>query len=264
LRPHSTYRGVLFITSENSLENLLRKSDKTAMGTYRRSVILNFSNKQIDEEDIKTIYASIYQHYGNLLKDITEYIINQSDFLKEKYEEYRKQAQQLYKFNGQENHFALLFCALHVLEEVLGEVFTDMTLTLSKIAEENSEYYQELTEISKEKLAQYIQTFIQENNSYFPTGLENNYVPQSIYGKVEGNTYYFTSLGLNALSQEMKIDLRSLKNLLIQFGMAETDGNRLLKKTTCSVSGKRLNVYKIQLYDGTEENQDTNQDDIAI
>jgi hypothetical protein len=234
------------------------------MGTYRRSVIVNFSNKQIDEGDIKTIYASIYQNHGNLLKDITEYIINQSDFLKEKYEEYRKQAQQLYKFSGQDNHFALLYCALHVLEGVLGEVFTDMTLTLSQIAEENSEYYQELTEISKEKLAQYIQTFTQEYNSYFPTGLENNYVPQSIYGKVEGNTYYFTALGLEALSQEIKIDLRSLKNLLIQFGMAETDENRLLKKTTCSISGKRLNVYKIQLSNGDGTENQENQEAIDL
>jgi uncharacterized protein (DUF927 family) len=263
LRRTNTYRGVLFLTSENSLENMIKKSDKTAMGTYRRSVIINFSNKQIDEEDIKTIYESIYQNHGNLLKDITDYILSQITFLKEKYNEYRKQAQQLYKFSGQDNHFALLYCALHVLEDILGENFPEMTLTLSQIAKENSEYYQELTEMTKEKLQQLIKNFISKNLSYFPTDIGGN-IPQSIYGKEDGNTLYITPLGLEHLSDYLKLDIKSLKKLLIDFGMAETDENRLIKRTSFSIAGRKMkfNAYRIQLSDDTTEETDKEAIDI--
>ncbi|MGC8903369.1 MAG: DUF927 domain-containing protein, partial [Fervidobacterium sp.] len=55
LRKHHTYRGVVFFTSETSFMNLLNKIDKTVMGAYRRSVIVNYSDKKIDENDIETI-----------------------------------------------------------------------------------------------------------------------------------------------------------------------------------------------------------------
>jgi uncharacterized protein (DUF927 family) len=268
LREHLTYRGVLFFTSETSFSNLIQKSEKTVFGAYRRSVIINYSNKKIDQQDIEIIYQSIMQHHGNLLKDITDYISDNIDFLKERYLHHRKGlSKPVYRFKGQENHFALMYCAIDVLEAVLGiDLSTEkgtITDTLGKIVQENSEDYKEATEITREKLESYIQVFIQMHNSYFPTGMES-YIPQSIYGKKDGNTLYLTQLGLQAFSNEFKIDIKSLKTLLIEFGMAEQGEDRLLKKTRFSVAGKTFNAFKIQLSDdATEENQD-NQKSIDI
>jgi hypothetical protein len=263
LREHLTYRGVLFFTSETSFSNLLRKTDKTVMGAYRRSIIVNYSDKDIKKDDIQAIYDTIYQHHGNLLKDITDYIANNIEFLKERYTTYRKQLAS-FKFKGQENHFALLYCAIDVLENVLDTDFSTakdtITDTLGKIMEENSEEYQEKTEITKEKLQQLIKDFILAKNSHFPTGMEN-YIPQSIYGKRDGDTLYITQLGLEKLSEEIKIDIKSLKKLLVDFGMAERGGDRLLKKTMCSIAGGNFYAYKIQLSDKKDENQNQNNED---
>jgi uncharacterized protein (DUF927 family) len=144
LRQPSIYRGVLFLTSEISFEKYIRKTDETLMGIYRSNVIVDFSNQEIDREGINIIYESIYKNHGNLLKDITDYIRNNIDFLKERYIHHRKQLAR-YKFNGHENHFALLYCAIDVLENVLDTDFStaknSMKNTLDKIVEENTEDY---------------------------------------------------------------------------------------------------------------------------
>jgi uncharacterized protein (DUF927 family) len=263
LRQTHTYRGVLFFTSETSFANLIKQTDKTVMGAYRRSIIVNYSDKKIDENDIETIYNSINQHHGNLLQEITEYIVENINALKDNYSKYKKQLAS-YKFRGQENHFALLYCAIDVLEAVLDVDLSTpqntITDILGQIVEENAEEYKEATEITKEKLQQLIQKFVAKYNSYFPTGIENH-TPQSVYGKVDGNTYYLTSLGFEALSKEIKIDIKSLKNLLVQFGMAETDGNRLLKYSSCSIAGKKFHAFKIQLSDEKDENQNQNNEE---
>jgi uncharacterized protein (DUF927 family) len=264
LREHLTYRGVLFFTSETSFSNLIQKTDKTVFGAYRRSVIINYSNKKIDQQDIEIIYQSIMQHHGNLLKDITDYISDNIDILKERYLHHRKGlSKPVYRFKGQESHFALLYTAIDVLEAVLNADFTTekgtITDTLGKIVQENSEDYKEATEITREKLEQSIQVFIQMHNSYFPTGMES-YIPQSIYGKKDGNTLYLTQLGLETFSKEFKIDIKSLKKFLIDFGMAEQGEDRILKYSSCSIAGKKFHALKIQLSDNTTgENQNQNQ-----
>jgi hypothetical protein len=274
LRKHFTYRGVVFFTSETSFSSLIKRTDKTVMGAYRRSIIVNFSGKNINKQDIQAIYNTIYQHHGNLLKDITEYISTNIDTLKDTYIKYREQfSKPAYKFNGQENHFALMYCAIDVLEAVLGISLSDkdqqtITDTLSQLVEENREEYQEKTEINREKLQHLIKDFILAKISHFPTGMETH-IPQSIYGKREKNTLYITQLGLEQLSEHLKIDEKSLKRLLVDFGMAERGGDRLLKRTMFSIAGENFYAFKIQLSDGTEEkeenqNQDINQDDIAI
>jgi uncharacterized protein (DUF927 family) len=267
LREYLTYRGVLFFTSETSFVSLLRKTDKNAMGSYRRSIIVNYSDQNIDKNDIETIYNSIYQHHGNLLRDITDYIANNIDFLKERYTHHREQLKP-YKFEGQDNHFALLYCAIDVLEAVLNiDLSTPkntITDTLGELVQQVREDYQEQTEITREKLEQAIRKFIGEKNSCFPSGMENS-TPPAIYGKTDGEILYLTPLGLEKLSERLKIDEKSLKRLFVDLGMAETDGNRLLKNSSFSIAGKRFNAFKIQLSEvGENQNQDINQDDIAI
>ncbi len=247
------------------------------MGAYRRSIIVNFSGKDINKQDIQAIYSTILQHHGNLLKDITEYISANIDTLEATYVKYREQfSNPIYKFKGQENHFALLYTAIDVLEAVLGISLSDkdqqtITDTLSQLVEENREEYQEKTEITKEKLQHLIKDFILAKISHFPTGMETH-IPQSIFGKREKNTLYITQLGLGQLSKHLKIDEKSLKRLLVDFGMAERGEDRLLKKTMFSIAGENFYAYKIQLSDGTEDNQnqenqnnqDTNQEIIDI
>jgi hypothetical protein len=138
LRQTPTYRGVLLFTLENSLNNLIKKSDKIVIEAYKRNIIINYSDKKIDKEDIEIIYDSTYEHHGNLLQDITNYILKNTDSLKDKYNEYRKQLSN-YKFKGQENHFALLYLAIHILEDILNTNLLNMTTTLHQILEENSE-----------------------------------------------------------------------------------------------------------------------------
>jgi hypothetical protein len=276
LRKHFTYKGVVFFTSETSFIHLLDKVDKTAMGAYRRSIVVNFSGKNINKQDIQAIYSTILQHHGNLLKDITDYIATNIDTLEATYVKYREQfSSPIYKFKGQENHFALLYTAIDVLENVLGISLSDkdqqtITDALSQLVEENREEYQEKTEINREKLEHLIKDFILDKISHFPTGMEN-FMPQSIYGKRDGDTLYITQRGLEKLSKEIKIDIKTLKKILVDFGMVERGGDRLLKRTMFSIAGENFYAYKIQfqLSDGTEEkeenqNQDINQDDIAI
>jgi hypothetical protein len=263
MRKHHTYRGVVLFTSETSFSHILSRADKTVFGAYRRSVIVNFSGKDI-KEDIQAIYDTIYLHHGNLLRDIIEHISNNIDFLKGKYTEYRKQLS-IYKFKGQENHFALLYLSIHILEDILGAELTELATTLHQLVIENSEEYQEKTEMTKEKLLQSIQDFILAKISHFPTGMETH-IPQSIFGKREKNTLYITQLGLEQLSEHLKIDIKSLKKYLIDFGMAERGEDRLLKKTMFSIGGENFYAYKIQLLKVAEnqDNQDTNQETIDI
>jgi hypothetical protein len=72
------------------------------------------------------------------------------------------------------------------------------------------------------------------------------HIPRNIYGKVDGDTLYITQLGLEKLSKEIKINVKNLKKLLVDFRMAERGGDRLLKQTSCSIAGKTFNAFKIQ------------------
>lgn len=265
LRYTPEYRGILSITSEDSLNHLLSKSDKTVQGALRRTIIIDYSEfGSIDKELIFKIYESISNHYGNLIKNWIEYIKANIDDIKKLYMTWIWELQNEdkgFSFNGQERHLALLF----TVNELIGEVFNIDTDAINEylwqIADFNHFEFANETQITKERLKAKIEQFVSENIQNFEyyhvaqgVVLEKN-IPKKIFGKIERDetdesiTYLFLSnLGLKEFANYLQISEKEVKKLLAEFGLAEKDNTRIIKRTMKRISGASVYVYPITLY----------------
>ena len=259
LRETAQYRGILSITSEDSLNNLLRKADKTVKGALRRTVIIDYTEFENISKDLTLeVYERIDKNYGNLIGDWIEYVKGNIDEVKRVYRMWLWELQNEdrgFSFNGQERHLALLFATNEVIGRVFNIDINKVSEYIWQITEYNHFEFAEETQITPDRLKAKIEQFISETAQFFEyvevdeknmVVVEKN-IPKKIYGKIEDNYIYLSSLGLKELSSYIGLPEKEIKKLLAEFGFSEKDETRIIKRTTKRIAGTSVHVYQIDL-----------------
>lgn len=260
LRYTPEYRGILSITSEDSLNHLLSKTDKTVKGALRRTIIIDYSEfENIDKDLTFRVYESISSHYGNLIKDWIEYVKANIDNIKKLYMSWIWELQNEdrgFRFNGQERHLALLFTVNELMEKVFNIDTENINDYLWQIAEFNHFEFKEATELNQDILLRKLEKFTEEgrNNFYFEYTISNEgeekiYInnPKILYGELTESIIYLTPTGFDALARYLNIPEKELKRLLVKFRIADKGDRHIIKITTKRIQGITKKVYPLFL-----------------
>ncbi|MGC8993719.1 MAG: hypothetical protein ACP5JK_03075, partial [Candidatus Aenigmatarchaeota archaeon] len=89
--------------------------------------------------------------------------------------------------------------------------------------------------------------FVYENMQNFIISDIQQTLPKNIYGKIDEEGLFITYTAFKHLSKYVKLGERSFKKLLLNYGLAEGRSGKLLKDTSFSVAGLKVNGYKINL-----------------
>jgi uncharacterized protein (DUF927 family) len=247
LRDTATYRGVLLLTSENDINQLLEASNTITRGALRRVIQFEFTEK-VKREYIERVYNTIREHHGNLIKDIVDYIKNHKQTLKTTYQDYVKELSEKYNLkDGIELYTATMLTAL----EILGKLYNINTATMIATTLNFVKAYQEDIKdemaITKEKLEEKITGFVYENMQNFIISDMQQTLPKNIYGKIDEDCIYITRTAFKHLAKYVKLGERSFKKLLANYGLAESDGKRIIKNACFRFAGLQVGSFKINL-----------------
>jgi len=223
------------------------------------------------------IYKSISQNYGNLIKDYVDYLIQNQEEVKGRYEEILNQMEREgYRLRGLERYYSVLLLATDLIGEVFG---VDTKLLRERLYEQMFfclETAKREISINRENLMEKIIDFFTENQNHFEfeevdrveeketedgktevnKEVRLHRARDKVYGKYEcteslsgkkkKHTFYLTSIGLEALASYVGITKRELTEYLVSFGLSpEGTGDTRIKRTKVRFSIGYLNVYPI-------------------
>ncbi len=247
LRDTATYRGVLIITSENDINQLLEASNTITRGALRRVLQFEYTEK-VDRELIQRVYNTIKEHHGNLIKDIVDYIKNHKQTLKTTYQDYVKELSEKYNLkDGIELYTATMLTALEILEKLYNINTATMIATVLNFVKAYQEDIKDEMAITKEKLEEKITGFVYENMQNFIISDMQQTLPKNIYGKIDEDCIYITRTAFKHLAKYVKLGERSFKKLLANYGLAESDGKRIIKNACFRFAGLQVGSFKINL-----------------
>jgi hypothetical protein len=101
--------------------------------------------------------------------------------------------------------------------------------------------------ITKEKLEEKITGFVYENMQNFIISDMQQTLPKNIYGKIDEDCIYITRTAFKHLAKYVKLGERSFKKLLANYGLAESDGKRVIKNACFRFAGLQVGSFKINL-----------------
>jgi uncharacterized protein (DUF927 family) len=245
LRDTATYRGVLMLTSENDLQQLLEASNTITRGALRRVIQFEFTEK-VKREWIERVYSTIREHYGNLIKEIIDYIKTNKETLRDTYKDYVRELNEKYGLkDGIELYTATMLTALEILEKLYGINTATMLATVLNFVKAYQEDIKDEMAITKEKLEEKINQFLYEHMQNFILADIPQTITKSVWGKVDNDCLYITSNGFKHLAKFVKLGEKNLKILLQRFNLAEEGGKRIIKSTSFKVGVYKLDGYKI-------------------
>ncbi|HEM56385.1 MAG TPA: DUF927 domain-containing protein, partial [Thermodesulfobium narugense] len=247
LRDVATYRGVLMLTSENDLQQLLETSNTITKGALRRVLQFEFTEK-LDRESIERVYTTIKDNYGNLIGDIVDYIKANKETLKGIYNDYVKELNGKYGLkDGLEMHTAVLLTALEILGKLFNVNMANMLATVLILLKAYNDEIKDELNITKEKLEEKIAQFVYENIQNFILSDIQQGMPKTIWGKIDDDCIYITQAAFKHLAKHVGLGDRGFKKLLAYYGLAESDGKRLIKNACFRIAGLKVNSFKINL-----------------
>ena len=278
LQETRTFSGILAFTSETDFRVLFKKAEQVVKGAFRRAVVIDLGKYPAISESLAVkIYKSISQNYGNLIKDYVDYLIQNQEAVKGRYEELLNQMEREgYRLKGLERYYSVLLLAT----DLMGEVFGVDTKLLKERLYEQMFFCLETAKreiaINKETLIEKIMDFFTENQNHFEfeevRELEEKETEdgkkevdkevilhrardkvygkyectESLSGKKKKHTFYLTSIGLEALASYVGITKRELTEYLVSFGLSpEGSSDTRIKRTKVRFSIGYLNVYPI-------------------
>jgi uncharacterized protein (DUF927 family) len=252
------------LTSENDLQQLLEASNTITKGALRRVLQFDFTEK-LDRESIERVYTTIKDNYGNLIGDIVDYIKANKETLKGIYNDYVKELNGKYGLkDGLEMHTAVLLTALEILGKLFNVNMANMLATVLILLKAYNDEIKDELNITKEKLEEKIVGFVFENMQNFIISDMQQTLPKNIYGKIDNDCIYITRTAFKHLAKHVGLGDRSFKKLLAYYGLAESDGKRIIKNACFGFAGLQVNGFKINLSikDNTTNNIVGNQEEV--
>ncbi|MGC8993552.1 MAG: DUF927 domain-containing protein [Candidatus Aenigmatarchaeota archaeon] len=245
LRDVVEYRGILMLTAENDLNQILEKSDSIVRGALRRVLSFEYTEK-IEREWIEKVYETISNNYGNLIKEIIGYIKTNKEEIKNTYKAYVEELYEKYDFrDGLEIYLAVLLTSLEILQKLYNLNIANMIANIIRLAKAYTEEIKDELAITKEKLEEKITGFVYENLSNFILSDVQQVMPKTVWGKIDNEGLYITYTAFKHLSKYVKLGERSFKKLLTHYGLVECGNGRLIKDTSFTVNGLKVKGYKI-------------------
>lgn len=236
LREMATYRGILFLTSERSINSVLsdNTSQKANLGIYRRVVELNdkipLFNDTVKYADIAN---EINKNYGHTLPLWVNFIKNNLDMIKSTF--FGIQSENNIKLGGKQDLINLIYiCHKLFLKNILNieneKIMTEFKRTATIILSENAIDFQDNIINEEEKYINAIKEFAVTCGRFFnkiqeKKDVDNYRKPNNgIIGQIENEytndnefvLYFYTNKAIELFCKEYKFEQKRLIESLKQ------------------------------------------------